>query len=63
MEDTVKMTLYVTPELKESVKEMAKENSIPTSASNFAVYLLNLGIAVHNGEEAFVQRDVIVGPQ
>lgn len=63
MEDTVKLTIYVTPELKEQIKEMAKENSIVTSTSNFAVYLITLGIAVHSGEDAFVSRDVIVGPQ
>lgn len=62
MEETVKMTLYVSPELKEQVKEMAKEMTIQTSTSNFAAYLLKLGIAVHRGEDAFVQQDVIVGP-
>ena len=62
MENTIKMTLYVAPELKEQVKDMAKEMTIQTSTSNFAVYLLKLGIAMHNGEEAFVQQDVIVGP-
>ncbi len=60
MEDTVKMTLYVTPKLKEQVKEMAKDMTIQASTSNFAVYLLKLGIAIHNGEEAFVQQDVFV---
>ena len=63
MEDTVKMTLYVSPELKEKVKDMAKESAIQTSTSNFAAYLLKLGIAMHNGDDAFVQREEIVGPK
>ena len=63
MEETVKFTIYVRRSVKEQIKEMAKENSIPASTSNFAAYLLNLGIAVHNGDEAYVQKEVMVEPQ
>lgn len=60
VEENVKFTIYVPPQLKEDISRLAKENSIPTSASNFAAYLLRLGLKMHTGEEAYVQREVMI---
>ena len=51
MSKTTRLVIYVTPELKRKLKDLAKAAKPETSSSKMAAYLIELGIREYAYEE------------